>query len=197
VLQKATSKISESEYLEYEAASDIKHEYYQGEIFAMAGASREHNLITANIIGELRNQLKKRPCRLYASDMRLQIEATGFYTYPDVMVVCGQEKFLDEKETTLLNPDIIIEVLSDSTEGYDRGVKFSHYRKLRSLQEYVIVSQRIRKIERYFRNENQQWVLTETDEDNPAIMLEAIDCRLDISEVYDKIEKIQVIGYKS
>ncbi len=195
MLQKEISGISEAEYLEYEMASEIKYEYYQGEIFAMAGASREHNLITANIIGELRNQLKKKPCRLYPSDMRLQIETTGLYTYPDVMVVCGEEKFLDEKENTLLrqssvtllNPDIIIEVLSDSTEGYDRGVKFSHYRKLRSLKEYVMISQRIRKIERYFRNEDQQWVLTETDDEHPAIILEAIDCKLDISEVYDKI----------
>ncbi len=109
------------------------------------------------------------------------------------MVVCGKENFCDRKQNTLLNPDVIIEVLSDSTEGYDRGVKFSHYRKLRSLKEYVMISQHIRKIERYFKKENQDRVFAETDEAVTKLGLrnenKAIDCKLELSEVYDKIDK--------
>ena len=187
--QKAVSLISEADYLEGERTSETKHEYHQGEVFAMAGASRRHNLIVMNVIGELRSQLKGRPCRPYPSDMRLRIEATGLYTYPDVMVVCGEERFGDEKQDTLLNPDVIVEVLSDSTESYDRGDKFQNYRRIDSLKEYVIISQNCRKIEKYARTEDGKWVLDETDEDHPAIDLESIGCELALSEVYDKTEE--------
>ncbi len=156
---------------------------------AMAGASRRHNLIVANAIGELRSQLKKRPCRVYPSDMRLKIEKTGLYTYPNIMVVCGEEIFIDEKQTTLLNPDLIIEVLSDSTESYDRGDKFRNYRLIDSLKEYVMISQNYLKIEKYSVNEYGKWVLTETDEDNTVIFLDSIGCELELSEVYDKVEE--------
>ncbi|MDM8524722.1 Uma2 family endonuclease [Desulfococcaceae bacterium HSG8] len=186
--QAAISLISEAEYLEQERLSETKHEYYQGEMFAMAGASRRHNLIVANIIGELRYQLKGKPCRTYPSDMRLKIETSGLYTYPDVMVVCGEEKFSDEKENALLNPDVIVEVLSDSTEGYDRGTKFRNYRQIESLKEYVLVSQNDRKIEKYSRTDDNRWILTETHEAEPEIILESICCNLNISEVYDKTE---------
>ncbi|QTA84550.1 Uma2 family endonuclease [Desulfonema magnum] len=182
--------ISEAEYLDLERASETKNEYYQGEVFAMAGASRRHNIIVSNIIGRLNYQLIKKPCIAYPSDMRLKIEASGLYTYPDVMVVCGEEKFGDEKQETLLNPDVIIEVLSDSTESYDRGKKFENYRKLDSLREYVLISQNCRKIEKYARTEKRQWLLTESDEENPTIILESIGCELKLSEVYDKIEDI-------
>jgi len=186
--QRAVSIISENEYLESEEISDIKHEYYQGEIFAMAGASRKHNLIAANVIISLGTQLKKRPCRVYPSDMRLKIEKTGLYTYPDIMIVCGEERFSNEKENTLLNPDVIIEVLSDSTESYDRGKKFCNYRKLDSLKEYVLISHKCRKIEIYSKNKDNKWELTESIEDNSVIPLEKIGCSLDISDVYDKTE---------
>ncbi|QTA93322.1 Uma2 family endonuclease [Desulfonema magnum] len=188
--QQAVSMISEAEYIEQERTAEIKSEYYQGEIFAMAGASRKHNLIVANVIGELRYQLKNKPCRTYPSDMRLKTEATGLYTYPDVMVVCGDEKFTDERQDTLLNPDVIIEVLSDSTESYDRGRKFQNYRKVGSLKEYVMISQHCRKIERFHKNEKQQWVLTESDKENPSVFLESIGCELELSEIYDKTEDI-------
>jgi len=127
--------LSEEEYLEFERNSEIKHEYFDGEIFAMSGASEAHNLIVANVIGELGSQLKKKPCRVYPSHMRVKIESTKFYTYPDVMIVCEKENFADDKEDMQLNPDVIIEVLSDSTESYDRGKKFSHYRQIASLKE--------------------------------------------------------------
>jgi len=192
--QRAVSMIFEDEYLESEEISDIKHEYYQGEIFAMAGASRKHNLIVSNVITSLNIQLKKRACRVYPSDMRLKIETTGLYTYPDVMIVCGEERFSNEKENTLLNPDVIIEVLSDSTESYDRGKKFCNYRKLDSLKEYVLISDKCRKIEIYSRNKDNKWELTESSGNNPVISLESIGCMLDISDVYDKTEN-QVLSF--
>lgn len=184
--EKAIEVPTEKEYLKQERSSEIKHEYYQGEIFAMTGASRKHNLIVANLIGELRAQLKNTPCRVYASDMRLKIEETGLFTYPDVMVVCGEERFSDERQDTLLNPEVIVEVLSDSTEGYDRGKKFEHCRKLASLREYVLVSQNSEKMERFLKNESGYWVLTESDDENPRLRLESIPCELHHAEVYEK-----------
>jgi len=188
--EKVVTLITEEEYLEQERASEVKHDFYQGEIFAMAGASERHNLIVSNVIGELRTQLKNTPCRVYPGDMRLNISETGLNTYPDAMVICGKREFTDEQRDTVLNPDVIIEVLSDSTESYDRGLKFENYRKLSSLKEYVMISQNKPKIERYYKDVNGNWVLYESDEANPAITIDSIDCRLTHSEVYDKVEDI-------
>ena len=179
--------MSEEEYLEFERNSEIKHEYFDGEIFAMSGASEAHNLIVANVIITLGNQLKKKPCRLYPSDMRLKIERTKLYTYPDVMVVCGDRKFGDKEKDMLLNPDVIIEVLSDSTENYDRGKKFEHYRRIASLKEYVLISQNIPKIERFLKTDHRRWILDETDDEHPEIILESVGCSLNHNEVYDKV----------
>jgi Uma2 family endonuclease len=188
--EKVVNLITEEEYLEQERASKVKHDFYQGEIFAMVGASERHSLIVSNVIGELRSQLKKTPCRVYPGDMRLKVRETGLYTYPDAMVICGKREFADDQQDTVLNPDVIIEILSDSTESYDRGWKFENYRKLSSLKEYVMISQNKRKIERYHKDGNGNWVLSESDEVNPAITIGAIDCRLTHSEVYDKVEDI-------
>ena len=129
-MSSAATKIrfTAQEYLALERKSETRNEYYNGEIFAMAGASREHNLIVGNLLRDIGNQLEDRPCESYPSDMRVSIEATGLYTYPDVAVVCGEPRFQDREVDTLLNPTVIIEVLSPSTEAYDRGVKFRHYR---------------------------------------------------------------------
>ncbi|MEZ4527394.1 MAG: Uma2 family endonuclease [Desulfobacterales bacterium] len=185
--QPALNYITEEEYLAMERESEIRHEYYDGEIFAMAGASRKHNLITANVIRELGNQLRNTGCRVYPSDMRVKIEATGLYTYPDVLIVCGEEIFADEKEDMLLNPAIIIEVLSDSTESYDRGRKFENYRMLNSLKEYILISQNRKKMERFFRNERGYWELDESDEENPQLHLQAAGCELRIADVYENV----------
>ncbi|HLC15340.1 MAG TPA: Uma2 family endonuclease [Thermodesulfovibrionia bacterium] len=179
--------ISEDEYLEQERASETKSEYFRGEVFAMAGASREHNMIVANIIAELVLQLKKRQCIVYPSDMRLKVEQSGLYTYPDVMVVCDKEEFSDKKKDTLLNPVVIIEVLSDSTERYDRGEKFFNYRQVDSLKEYVLVWQKRQKIEKYSRVNNTLWTLSETDDNNQSVLLDSIGCKLELVNVYDKV----------
>ena len=185
--EKPVTPLTEKGYLSWERASELKHDFYQGEIFSMAGASERHNLIVSNVIGELRAQLKKTPCRVYPGDMRLKIRKTGLNTYPDVMVICGKREFSDDQQDTVLNPDVIIEVLSDSTESYDRGLKFENYRKLSSLKEYIMISQNKQKIEKYFKDENGNWILAESDEESPTITFDSIDCQLSHPEVYDKV----------
>ena len=180
--------ISPEEYLAIERSAQYKSEYLHGEMFAMVGASRGHNLIVTNSVAELRQQLKKRPCQIYANDMRVKVSPTGLYTYPDIIVVCGKDRFDDSHKDTLLNPTVIIEVLSDSTEGYDRGKKFEHYRKLESLQEYVLIAQNKTHVERHLRQPDNQWLLMETDDLQSNIRLTSIQCELALAEIYDQVE---------
>jgi Uma2 family endonuclease len=176
------------EYLALERQAQCKSEYYAGDIFAMAGASRWHNLIVANVVSELRSQLKGRPCTTYPSDMRVKVSPTGLYTYPDVTVVCGEAQFEDLQQDTLLNPTLIVEVLSESTEAYDRGGKFAHYRKLASVMEYVIIAPTKPHIEHYIRQADNRWLLAEADSLRDTVQLPSIDCQLALVEVYDKVE---------
>lgn len=180
--------LSPEDYLALERRAELKSEYFDGEIFAMVGASEPHNLIVVNTLSEVRQQLKKRPCRVYANDMRLKVSPTGLFTYPDVVVVRGQAQFDDSQRDTLLNPILIVEVLSDSTEAYDRGRKFEHYRKLESLMEYVLIAQHRPHVESYRRQPDQCWVLTESDGLGSRLRLDAIDRELALAEIYDKVE---------
>jgi Uma2 family endonuclease len=180
--------LSPEDYLALERRAEFKSEYFDGEIFAMSGASEAHNLIVANTVVDLGVQLKKRPCKLYPNDMRVKVSPTGLFTYPDVVVVCGQPRFDDSHQDTLLNPTLIVEVLSDSTEAYDRGRKFEHYRKLESLMEYVLIAQHRPHVESYRRQPDQRWVLTESDGLDSKLRLDAIDCELALAEIYDKVE---------
>ena len=184
----ATKKrFSPQEYLALERKSETRNEYYSGEIFAMAGASREHNLIVANLLREIGNQLEDRPCESYPSDMRVYIEATGLYTYPDVTVVCGEPQFQDREVDTLLNPKVIIEVLSPTTEAYDRGVKFRHYRRIGSLREFVLISQDRMMVEQY-RRQGNDWILSDVSEPDEVLNLESIGCQIPLDRIYAKIE---------
>jgi Uma2 family endonuclease len=181
--------LSPQDYLALERSADFKSEYFDGEISAMSGASEAHNLIVVNVAGaEIRQQLKKRPCKLYANDMRVKVSPTGLSTYLDLIVACGKAEFDDAHFDTLLNPTVIIEVLSDSTEAYDRGRKFEHYRKMESLAEYVLIAQHRPHIESYRRQLDQQWLLTESAGLENVFRLDSIDCELAPAEVYDKIE---------
>ncbi len=175
------------EYLAMERSSlEGKCEFVNGQIFAMVGATREHNLIGVNITRELSNQLKGRPCEAYANDMRVKaVEARGYH-YPDIAVVCGKPEFEDGQMDTLLNPTVLVEILSSSTEAYDRGDKFAAYRKIQSLREYLLVSQDKPLIERYVR-QGDAWVLTEIDGLEGVVSLDAIGCVLAMSEVYDRV----------
>ncbi len=174
------------EYLSIERNSDYKSEYVSGKIYAMAGASTEHNLITANVIGEFYNQLKRRPCRTYPSDMRVKV-TSAVYTYPDVTVVCGEPQYLDERGDVLLNPTVIVEVLSPSTANYDRGEKAEYYRRIESLTDYIVVAQDRRWFEHYARQGDGQWLFLEARTLDDAIVLASIGCTLRMADIYDKV----------
>src|SRR5688500_12063539 len=175
------------EYLAFERKADQKHEFVNGAIFAMAGASRAHNRIATNVTGELYGQLRGRPCEVCGSDMRVKVSATGLYTYPDVVVVCGDALFEDAEVDTLLNPTAIIEVLSPSTEAYDRGDKFAHFRRLESLREYVLIAQDRHRVEQYLRQEDGRWLLGEVSEAGATVHLESVGCHLLLSDVYARV----------
>lgn len=179
--------ITPEEYLAIERDVEAKHEFYRGEMFAMGGASREHNLITGNAGASLHAQLANLPCEAYQNDMRVKVGASGLYTYPDVVVTCEKPRFEDAKFDTLLNPQSIIEVLSDTTEKYDRGKKFELYRQMESLREYVLVSQDRAHIEVFARDGDGSWKLSEATGLDSAIELTAIGCRLALADVYAKV----------
>lgn len=179
--------ISPQEYLRLERQSEYKSEYVNGQIFAMTGASRKHNLITTNISSSLHTQLKKRPCEVYAVDMRVKVRATGLYTYPDVAVACGEPEFEDDFIDTLLNPTLLIEVLSPSTERYDRIAKSSYYRTMESLAEHLLVAQDEVRVEQYIKQPSGEWVLFEHLTLNSTAHLPSIECSLQLNEVYDRI----------
>lgn len=188
-MSSAATKIrfTPQEYLALERKSETRNEYYNGEIFAMAGASREHNLTVANLLRDIGNQLEDRPCESYPSDMRVFIEATGLYTYPNVSVVCGEPRFQDREVDTLLNPTVIVEVLSPSTEAYDRGDKFRHYRRIDSLREFVLISQDRMMVERYTR-QGKDWVLSDMTDPDQVLKLESIGCQIPLDRIYAKIK---------
>jgi Uma2 family endonuclease len=188
-MSSAATKIrfTPQEYLALERKSETRNEYYNGEIFAMAGASREHNLIAGNLFRDIGNQLEDRPCETYMNDMRVWIEATGLYTYPDVVVVCGEPRFQDREVDTLLNPAVIVEVLSPTTEAYDRGDKFRHYRRIDSLREFVLISQDRMMVERYTR-QGKDWVLSDMTDPDQVLKLESIGCQIPLGRIYAKIK---------
>ncbi|EFO81594.1 protein of unknown function DUF820 [Oscillochloris trichoides DG-6] len=180
--------MSEEEYRAFEMTSPHKHEYYQGEIFAMSGGSEAHNLLAGNAYAALHAQLRRRPCRVYNSDQRIKILATGLHTYPDVTVVCGQPQFVEAARLTLTNPSVIIEVLSPSTERYDRGMKFRHYRAIPSLQDYILIAQDDYRIEHYTRQEHTIWHMHEAIGLSTQIVISSIECLLSVADVYEKVE---------
>lgn len=180
--------LTSEEYLAIERKSEVKHEYFAGEMFAMVGASKRHNLITANIIRILGNQLLDRPCNVYPSDMRVKVSATGKYTYPDVVVACEEEKFDDAENDTLLNPVVVVEVLSESTEAYDRGMKFEQYQRIESLTEYLLVAQEPSRVEQYVRQSDREWKYFEYHDAGDVVRINVIGCELVLRDVYAKVK---------
>ncbi|MFN7889789.1 MAG: Uma2 family endonuclease [Pirellula sp.] len=179
--------ITPEQYLYRERNAEFRSEYFRGEMFAMAGASANHNLILLNAGASLREQLKKKPCRVYPSDLKLRIQATGLYTYPDLSVVCGEPQLESDHGDVLLNPVVLIEVLSDSTEAYDRGKKFEHYRTIPSLKHYVLVAQDRHSIDCFSLNPDGSWSLTACQTPTGMVEIAAIDSQLSAVEVYDKV----------
>lgn len=183
----ADSLLSPEEYLVMERKAEYKSEYRNGQIVAMPGASRQHNIITVSISGELYVQLLNRECEAYTNDMRVKVKNTGLYTYPDVVVVCEEPLFEDNYFDTLLNPTVIVEVLSPSTESYDRQEKFLAYKTLESLQEYILVSQNEVHIEQYIRQQ-EQWTLNKFNSLDDVFVLASIECKLALRAIYAKVK---------
>ena len=179
--------LTAQDYLAWERLQDTRHEYLDGRIFAMTGASRAHNIVCLNLAASLHQQLRGKPCEVYANDMRVKVSETGMYTYPDLVAACGEPRFEDQAVDTLLNPVLIIEVLSDSTERYDRGAKFTHYRSLPSLQEYLLVSQTECRLEHYCRQLGNHWLLTEYQNLRDRIDLNCLGSQIILSEVYERV----------
>lgn len=175
------------QYLEIDRKADHRSEYVNGEILAMAGASREHNLIVTNLVRELSTRLRGCPCETYSNDMRVKISSVRF-TYPDVTVGCEPLEFADGSLDILLNPVVIMEVLSPSTEANDRGWKFAHYRRLATLKDYVLLSQYQPQVEHYTRHEMDLWILQEISGLSGVLRLPSIGCELSLAEIYERVE---------
>ena len=183
----APHRITPEEYLALERAAEYKSEYFNGEIFSMAGASPAHNRIAHSISGQFYLQLRGGPCETSQSDQRLKVSQTGLYTYPDLLVVCGESQYDDRMTDTLLNPTLILEILSPSTESYDRGDKFAHYRSIKTLKEYVLVAQNKPRIERFVRGPNETWIYHESSELDAVVEFASIPARLALAEVYEDV----------
>jgi Uma2 family endonuclease len=181
------ARYTPEEYLAIERKAGFKSEYLDGYITSMSGASRQHNRIAGNVYRKISDQLADRPCEAFISDLRLCVGPTGLYTYPDVMVVCGEPEFLDGEVDTLLNPTLIVEVLSPSTELYDRGAKFGHYRRLASLKEYVLIAQNQVLVERFVR-QGDDWLLSTQNQFTDSLRLASIDCYLTLREIYSRVD---------
>jgi Uma2 family endonuclease len=178
-------KMTPAEYLAFERASDERHEYAGGEIFAISGGTREHSLASQNIAGELRNALLERPCEVHGPDMKIKTLA-GKYHYADAFVICGSPLFEDETRDVVLNPKLIVEVLSDSTERYDRGDKFTSYRTLTTLEEYVLVSQSTVLVEHYHRLPDGTWLYRALGP-GERLVLESLGCEIPVDRIYLKV----------
>lgn len=182
---------SEEEYLEIEREADYKSEYYQGEIFAMAGAGHNHNRIVENLSIEIGGFFKGKSCRTYSSDQRLHIPQNGLYTYPDLLIVCGRNEFLDEKKDTIVNPAVIMEVLSPSTSGYDHGAKFHLYRSIPTLMEYVLIDSLSISAEVYRKGDDGLWFLaSEAYNIGGCIELKSVGLSLTLRDIYWETEDL-------
>lgn len=181
-------RLSEAEYLEIERKAEFKSEFYDGEMFAMSGGSRWHSLISANVGGELRQALKGRGCVVFESNLRVKVESTGLYTYPDVTVACEEQRFADDEMDTLLNPTLIVEVLSDSTEKYDRGEKFQYYQLIPSLKEYMLVSQHVARVELFVREGGGTWRLHQAEGLEATITSPTLGLTLELKEIFANVK---------
>jgi Uma2 family endonuclease len=187
MVSQLTTQISPEEYLELERRSESRNEYLKGEVFAMTGASLRHNLITVNIAAELKQQLKQTDCKVLVSDMRVSAPGATLYTYPDVVAVCGEPQLEDKQLDTLLNPCLLIEVLSKSTAAYDQDIKFGYYRTIESLTEYLLVAQDEYHVTQHIKQPDGRWLLMDIRGLESRIELASVPCALALSEVYDRV----------
>jgi Uma2 family endonuclease len=179
--------LTPEQYLEIERAAEFKSEYYCGTMYATAGGTGVHGLIIVRVTGLLFQKLDGGPCSIFSSDVRLRVSKEGLYTYPDLTVVCGAPKYADDQKDTLLNPSLIVEVLSKSTEAHDRGFKFAQYRSLESLQEYLLVSQTEMRVEKYLRRPAGKWELTDFAGPDAVCRLESLGCEIPVADIYRNV----------
>ena len=179
--------ITPEEYLEGEEVSPVKHEYYDGQVYAMAGGTNAHAIICSNTLVAFGSQLLGQECRAVGSEQRVKVEATGLHVYPDVSVYCQDARFDGAGDTNLLTPTVIIEVLSRSTAAYDRGDKFDHYKRIETLQDYVLIEQKRVHLEHFHRLENDEWLLRSFDSLDDALALPSVNCRVTLRQIYDGV----------
>lgn len=184
----ATKYISIEDYLAAEETSEVKHEYYKGEVFAMAGGSIAHNRIVRNVLASLDNFLRGKGCEVFPSDLKIHNEANTLFTYPDISIVCGKPERWDKRNDTITNPVVLIEVLSKSTQGYDRGQKFHLYRSIPSVKEYILISSTEVLVERYTKQETGFWNFRETANPEDSFHVETIDFSCLVKELYRNVE---------
>ena len=180
-------RVSGSEYLAFERAAEHRSELVEGRIVAMAGGTRRHALICDNLVERVRARLRGSSCQPFSASMRVKIEATGNYTYPDLSIVCGEERYEDRRQDTLLNPRLIVEVLSPSTERHDRGWKFKNYQLIQSFEEYVLISQDEPRVERFARQGDVGWLMTQVTGLDRAVYLQSVNCEIPMNEVYEGV----------
>lgn len=184
----ARMMISAEEYLRREREAEERHEYDNGRISAMAGESPNHSRVCVNVTGEARARLKGKTCEAFSSNMKVCVSVAGKFYYPDLSVVCGEAKYHDKERDALLNPKVIIEVLSPSTEKYDRSVKFQAYQQIESLTDFLLISQDKPLVEHFERQSGGQWLYTAHRELAAVVQLPSIDCQLPLAEIYDRVE---------
>ena len=181
-------RLTEAEYLDFERKADVKHEFFDGEIFAMAGGSPARSRIATDLVIALGNKLRGQPCQPYNSDLRHKVELTGLITYPDVSVICGPLDLVPGTDDTVTNPTLLVEVLSPSTEAYDRGKKFHNYQRIPSLREYLLVSQHETRIEQFVRGDAGQWTWRVADGMDATLLLPSLGITLELGEVFSQVE---------
>ena len=186
-LSETSRRLTEAEYLEIERAALAKSEFYQGEMFAMSGGKPEHSLIATNMAREFGNRLRDGGCVVYNADLRIKVEATGLYTYPDLSVICGPLRFAEGTDDTVVNPTVLVEVLSESTEGYDRGTKFEHYRQIPTLKDYLLVSQKAPRIEQFSRQADGRWLLNEAVGMEKSLELPSLGISVSLAEIFAQV----------
>ncbi len=185
---KPLPRLTEAEYLRIERTAEFKSEFFDGEMFAMAGGTPQHSLIETNLAAEFNNRLRSHSCVLYNADLRIKVQTTGLCTYPDLSVVCGDLQFAEGTDDTVVNPTLLAEVLSDSTEAYDRGKRFEHYRQIATLQEYLLVSQKEPRIEQFSRQNDGRWLSNEAVGLDASLELPSLRIVLSLAEVFAKVK---------
>lgn len=181
-------RLTPEQYLEIERAAQERSEFWNGEMFALSGASVPHGVITGNILAGLHARLRDKPCRVFPPDLKILVAPTGLFAYPDVVVVCGRPEYVDGVRDVVKNPILVVEVLSPSTEAWDRGGKFAHYRQLPTLREILFVAQDEVRVEQYTRQEGAAWLLTEAAALDAVVHVSSLECELPVAEIYAKVD---------